>query len=46
MQKALFERRILTGTASDPTVLRLLPPLSFSVAEANLLLDALKEILA
>jgi acetylornithine/succinyldiaminopimelate/putrescine aminotransferase len=46
VQKALFERRILTGTASDPTVLRLLPPLSFSVAEANLLLDALKEILA
>ena len=41
VQKALFERRILTGTASDPTVLRLLPPLSFSVAEANLLLDAL-----
>ena len=46
VQNALFERRILTGTASDPTVLRLLPPLSFSVAEANLLLDALKEILA
>jgi acetylornithine/N-succinyldiaminopimelate aminotransferase len=46
VQKALFERRILTGTASDPTVLRLLPPLSFSVAEANLLLDGLKEILA
>lgn len=46
VQKALFERRILTGTASDPTVLRLLPPLSFSIAEANLLLGALKEILA
>ena len=46
VQKALFERRILTGTASDPTVLRLLPPLSFSLSEANLLLDALKEILA
>jgi len=46
VQKALFERRILTGTASDPTVLRLLPPLSFSIAEANLLLDGLKEVLA
>jgi acetylornithine/succinyldiaminopimelate/putrescine aminotransferase len=46
VQKALFERRILTGTASDPTVLRLLPPLSFSVSEANLLLDGLKEVLA
>ena len=46
VQQALFERRILTGTASDPAVLRLLPPLSFSIAEANLLLGALKEILA
>jgi acetylornithine/N-succinyldiaminopimelate aminotransferase len=46
VQKALFDRRILTGTASDPAVLRLLPPLSFSIAEANLLLGALKEILA
>ena len=46
VQKALFERRILTGTASDPTVLRLLPPLSFSIAEADLLLGALREILA
>ena len=46
VQKALFERRILTGTASDPTVLRLLPPLSFSLSEANLLLDGLKEVLA
>jgi acetylornithine/N-succinyldiaminopimelate aminotransferase len=46
VQKALFARRILTGTASDPTVLRLLPPLSFSIAEANLLLDGLKEVLA
>ena len=30
VQQALFARRILTGTASDPQVLRLLPPLSFS----------------
>jgi acetylornithine/succinyldiaminopimelate/putrescine aminotransferase len=46
VQRALFERRVLTGTASDPEVLRLLPPLSFSLAEADLLLDALKEVLA
>jgi len=46
VQKALFERRILTGTASDPAVLRLLPPLSFSIAEADLLLDGLQEVLA
>jgi len=46
VQRALFGRRVLTGTASDPEVLRLLPPLSFSLAEADLLLDALKEVLA
>ena len=45
VQQALFERRILTGTANDPEILRLLPPLSFSRAEADLLLAALKEIL-
>ncbi len=46
VQRGLFERRILTGTASDPTVLRLLPPLSFSMHEADLLLAGLKEVLA
>ena len=46
VQRALFARRILTGTASDPHVLRLLPPLSFSVGEADLLLAGLKEVLA
>ncbi len=46
VQRALFDRRILTGTASDPRVLRLLPPLSFSLREADLLLAGLKEVLA
>ncbi len=46
VQRALFERRILTGTAADPAVLRLLPPLSFSRPEADLLLGALQEVLA
>jgi acetylornithine/N-succinyldiaminopimelate aminotransferase len=46
VQRALFARRILTGTASDPEVLRLLPPLTFSRAEADLLLAALGEALA
>ncbi len=45
VQRALFGHRVLTGTASDPAVLRLLPPLSFSFAEADLLLAALKEVL-
>jgi len=45
VQRALFARRIITGTASDPRILRLLPPLSFSEDEADLLLAGLKEVL-
>ncbi len=45
VQKALFDHRILTGTSSDPQVLRLMPPLSFSLAEADLVLEALREVL-
>jgi acetylornithine/succinyldiaminopimelate/putrescine aminotransferase len=46
VQRALFARRIITGTASDPRVLRLLPPLSFSAREADLVLAGLQEVLA
>jgi acetylornithine/N-succinyldiaminopimelate aminotransferase len=46
VQKALWDHRVLTGTATDPMTLRLLPPLSFSVAEADLLLSALRAVLA
>jgi acetylornithine/N-succinyldiaminopimelate aminotransferase len=46
VQRALFAHRVLTGTATDPQVLRLLPPLSFSRREADLLLAALAEVLA
>jgi acetylornithine/succinyldiaminopimelate/putrescine aminotransferase len=46
VQGALFGKRVITGTASDPTILRLLPPLNFSRSEADLLLHALKEVLA
>ena len=35
VQRALFGQRILTGTATDPQVLRLLPPLSFSHARGR-----------
>ncbi|HEY8257700.1 MAG TPA: aminotransferase class III-fold pyridoxal phosphate-dependent enzyme [Gemmatimonadales bacterium] len=45
IQQALFGKRILTGTSTDPRVLRLLPPLSFSHTEADLLLAGLKEVL-
>lgn len=46
VQQALFGERVLVGTASDPATIRLLPPLSFSVGEADLLLDALGRVLA
>jgi acetylornithine/succinyldiaminopimelate/putrescine aminotransferase len=46
VQRALVERRILAGTATDPTILRLIPPLSFRSLEADILLGALGEILA
>jgi 4-aminobutyrate aminotransferase-like enzyme len=44
-QQALFGRRMLTGTSTDPAVLRLLPPLSFSHREADILLAGLKDVL-
>lgn len=46
VQQALFERRVLTGTSTDPNTLRLLPPLSFSAAEADLLFTAISEVLS
>lgn len=46
VQRALFTRRIITGTSGEPDVLRLMPPLSLSRAEADLILDALREVLA
>jgi acetylornithine aminotransferase/acetylornithine/N-succinyldiaminopimelate aminotransferase len=46
VNKALLERRIITGTSSDPKVLRLLPPLCVTKEEAGLFVAALKEILA
>lgn len=46
VQRALWERRILTGTSTDPNTLRLLPPLSFSVDEAERLFRALEAVLA
>jgi acetylornithine/N-succinyldiaminopimelate aminotransferase len=41
VQRDLFGRRVLTGTASDPHILRLLPPLNFSSGETDLLLESL-----
>lgn len=41
VNKALLERRIITGTSSDPKVLRLLPPLCLTKEEAGLFVEAL-----
>ncbi len=46
LQKRLFEERVLVGTASDPHILRILAPLSFSMQEADLLSSAIKKVLA
>ena len=45
VQQSLFGHRILTGTSTDPQVLRLMPPLSFSLHEADILLTALADVL-
>lgn len=46
VQQAMFGFKVLTGTSSDPAVLRLMPPLSFSRSEANVLIDALRRVLS
>jgi acetylornithine/N-succinyldiaminopimelate aminotransferase len=38
----LIDKKIITGTSSDPKVLRLLPPLSTRIDEIDLLIDALR----
>ena len=46
IHKSLLERQIITGTSSDPHVLRLLPPLCLQKDEVDLFVEALHEILA
>ena len=38
----LLGKKIITGTSSDPRVLRLLPPLNVTIDEIDLLVEALK----
>lgn len=45
VQQALFAHRTLTGTSTDPHVLRLLPPLSFARGEADILISRLRDVL-
>ncbi|HEU4570797.1 MAG TPA: aminotransferase class III-fold pyridoxal phosphate-dependent enzyme [Gemmatimonadales bacterium] len=45
LQRRLWERKVLVGTSGDPDVLRLLPPLTLSTDEAELLLGHLGSVL-
>ena len=45
IHKALLDSKIITGTSSNPNVLRLLPPLCLGRVEADLFLAALKDAL-
>jgi acetylornithine/N-succinyldiaminopimelate aminotransferase len=44
VHQALLERKIITGTSSDPKVLRLLPPLCLRCEEVDLLVAALRAL--
>ena len=46
IHKGLLERNVITGTSSDPKVLRLLPPLCLTTAEVDLFVDVLMDVLA
>lgn len=43
IHKALLDRKVITGTSSDPRVLRLLPPLCLKTTEIDIFVTALKE---
>ena len=44
VHQALLDRRIITGTSSNPHVLRLLPPLCLKKEEIDLFVEALKTV--
>ena len=46
IHKALLDRKIITGTSSDPKVLRLLPPLCLSNNQVDLFVEALSAVMA
>ena len=45
IHKALLDRQIITGTSSEPRVLRLLPPLCLKQTEVDLFVQTLNEVL-
>jgi acetylornithine/succinyldiaminopimelate/putrescine aminotransferase len=44
LHQELLKRKIITGTSSDPNVLRLLPPLCFKRDEVDVFVTALREV--
>jgi acetylornithine aminotransferase/acetylornithine/N-succinyldiaminopimelate aminotransferase len=46
VHEALLEQKIITGTSSDPRVLRLLPPLCLQKEQVDLFVDALGKVFA
>jgi acetylornithine/succinyldiaminopimelate/putrescine aminotransferase len=44
IHQALLDRKIITGTSSDPKVLRLLPPLCLKTEQIDIFVEALKEV--
>lgn len=46
IHEALLEQKVITGTSSNPKVLRLLPPLCLQKDEADLFVDALRKVFA
>jgi len=44
IHEALLEQKIITGTSSDPKVLRLLPPLCLGREEVDLFVDTLRKL--
>ncbi len=45
IHEALLQKKIITGTSSDPTVLRLLPPLCLQKEEVDLFVETLRKVL-
>lgn len=46
IHEALLEQKIITGTSSDPKVLRLLPPLCLKCEEVDLFVEKLSEVVS
>jgi acetylornithine/succinyldiaminopimelate/putrescine aminotransferase len=46
IHEALLDRKVITGTSSDPRVLRLLPPLCLAKREVDLFVEGLRGALS